>query len=113
MKKKKIKIFQKEPFFKGMDNHDQLCQIAKILGTKELYEYANKYDIQIEPHFKSMIGIYPKKPWKSFVNSNNRHLASEDAIDFVDKLLKYDHHQRLTAREAMNHPFFDSLKNSF
>jgi hypothetical protein len=26
-------IFGKEPFFKGADNHDQLDQIAKVLGT--------------------------------------------------------------------------------
>lgn len=29
-----------------------------------------------------------------------------EAIDFLDKLLRYDHNTRLTAREAMDHPYF-------
>jgi serine/threonine protein kinase len=36
-----------------------------------------------------------------FVNSGNRHLASPEAIDFVDRLLRYDHQERPTAKEAM------------
>jgi serine/threonine protein kinase len=27
-------------------------------------------------------------------------------VDFLDKLLQYDHQQRLTAQEAMMHPYF-------
>jgi len=29
-----------------------------------------------------------------------------EAIDYLDKLLRYDHNTRLTAREAMDHPYF-------
>jgi hypothetical protein len=28
-----IKIFKKDPFFKGNDNYDQLVKIAKIMGS--------------------------------------------------------------------------------
>lgn len=31
---------------------------------------------------------------------------SPEALDFLDKLLRYDHQARLTAREAMEHPYF-------
>lgn len=31
---------------------------------------------------------------------------SNELFDFLDKLLKYDHQERLTAKEAMNHPYF-------
>lgn len=30
---------------------------------------------------------------------------SPEAIDFIDKLLRYDHEERLTAQEAMAHPY--------
>jgi casein kinase II subunit alpha len=40
-------IFNKEPFFKGSDNYDQLEQITKVLGTEELYVYLNKYNIKL------------------------------------------------------------------
>ncbi|PON66725.1 Serine/threonine protein kinase [Parasponia andersonii] len=32
------------------------------------------------------------------------------AIDFLDKLLRYDHQDRLTAREAMAHPYFSQVR---
>ena len=41
-----------------------------------------------------------------FVHSENQHLVSPEALDFLDKLLRYDHQERLTAREAMDHPYF-------
>ena len=40
------------------------------------------------------------------MNSENQHLVSAEALDFLDKLLRYDHQERLTAREAMDHPYF-------
>jgi len=30
----------------------------------------------------------------------------EEIVDFIDKLLTYDHQLRPTAKEAMDHPFF-------
>ena len=32
--------------------------------------------------------------------------VSPEALDFLDKLLRYDHQERLTAMEAMEHPYF-------
>ncbi len=36
-------IFQKEPFFMGNNNQDQLEKITKVLGTEGLIEYINNY----------------------------------------------------------------------
>jgi len=48
--------------------------------------------------------------WSIFINEENRDLATKEAVDLVDNLLRYDHQTRLTAEEAMNHPFFSKLK---
>jgi casein kinase II subunit alpha len=42
-------IFRKDPFFCGHDNYDQLVKIARVLGTEELYDYLNKYGIELDP----------------------------------------------------------------
>ncbi|ETN70431.1 hypothetical protein NECAME_14772 [Necator americanus] len=42
----------------------------------------------------------------AFIHAENQHLVTPEAIDFLDKLLRYDHQERLTAREAMAHPYF-------
>lgn len=49
---------------------------------------------------------HSRKRWERFVHSENQHLVSTEALDFLDKLLRYDHQARLTAREAMDHPYF-------
>ena len=36
---------------------------------------------------------------------------SPDGIDLMSKLLIYDHNQRLTAKQAMQHKFFDSVRD--
>ncbi|CAO2623321.1 Casein kinase II subunit alpha [Lemmus lemmus] len=99
-------IFQKEPFFHGHDNYDQLVRIAKVLGTEDLYDYIDKYNIELDPCFNDILGRHSRKQWERFVHSENQHLVSPEALDFLDKLLRYDHQSRLTAREAMEHPYF-------
>lgn len=44
-------------------------------------------------------------------NANkNVYIPSEDGIDLLSKLLIYDHTNRLTAKQAMDHKFFDSVR---
>lgn len=40
----------------------------------------------------------------------NQRFISNEAIDFLDKLLRYDHQERLTAQEAMLHPYFEPVR---
>ncbi|MED6134415.1 Casein kinase II subunit alpha [Stylosanthes scabra] len=103
-------IFSKEPFFYGHDNHDQLVKIAKVLGTDELNAYLDKYLLELDPQLDALVGRHSRKPWSKFVNADNQHLVSPEAIDFLDKLLQYDQQDRLTAREAMAHPYFAQLR---
>ena len=49
---------------------------------------------------------HSRKRWEKFVHSENQHLVSREALDLLDKLLRYDHRERLSAREAMDHPYF-------
>ncbi|XP_018431299.1 PREDICTED: casein kinase II subunit alpha'-like [Nanorana parkeri] len=84
----------------------QLVRIAKVLGTDDLYGYLKKYHIELDPHFNDILGQHSRKRWENFLHSENRHLVSAEALDILDKLLRYDHQQRLTAREAMEHPYF-------
>ncbi|EDK41251.2 conserved hypothetical protein [Meyerozyma guilliermondii ATCC 6260] len=99
-------VFKKEPFFRGDSNNDQLVQIAKVLGTEDLMAYLNKYGLKLPDVYKNILGDYPRRPWSSFVSKENVHLVSDEVVDLIDKLLTYDHQERPTAKEAMNHLFF-------
>ncbi|ODV58806.1 casein kinase 2 catalytic subunit CKA1 [Ascoidea rubescens DSM 1968] len=102
-------IFKKEPFFHGKSNTDQLVQITKVLGTTELYKYTKKYDIELGPEYED-IGQFYKRPWFRFKNAYNAKFVNDDVIDFIDHLLRYDHQERLTAKEAMAHPWFKQVR---
>ncbi|CEJ89063.1 Putative Casein kinase II, alpha chain (CK II alpha subunit) [[Torrubiella] hemipterigena] len=104
-------IFRKEPFFHGQSNTDQLVKIAKVLGTDELFEYLDKYEIELDPQYDDILGRFSKKPWHSFVSAENQRFVSNEAIDFLDKLLRYDHQDRLTAKEAQGHAYFDPVRD--
>jgi len=105
-------IFRKEPFFHGHDNYDQLVKIAKVLGTEELFHYLDTYDLELDPHFDGILGRHSKKPWQKFITAENQHLVTEEAIDFVSKLLRYDHQERLSATEASAHPYFAPIREA-
>lgn len=81
-------IFKKEPFFHGHDNFDQLAKIAKCLGTDELYEYLDRYDLELDSHYDGVIGRHARKPWAKFSTAENSHLVSGDVIDLIDHLLR-------------------------
>lgn len=102
-------IFKKEPFFYGHDNYDQLVTIARVLGTEDLYNYLDKYSIELESAFDELLGRRHRRPWTSFITSENEHLCSAEAIDLIDKMLVYDHNQRIIPAEAMNHPYFKPI----
>ncbi|XP_052361018.1 casein kinase II subunit alpha'-like, partial [Oncorhynchus keta] len=93
------------------DNYDQLVRIAKVLGTDELFGYLHKYHIELDTRFKDLLGQQTRKRWEQFVQTENQHLVTPEALDLLDKLLRYDHQQRLTAAEAMQHPYFYPVLN--
>ena len=104
-------IFKKTPFFKGADDIDMVEKIAAVLGGQKLKEYIEKYDLPLPDSLPNSILRSRPKPWWSIVNAENASLANEDAIDLLDKCLRYDHTERITAKDALNHPYFDPVRD--
>lgn len=105
-------IFRKEPFFHGNSNSDQLVKIAKVLGTDDLFEYLDKYDIELDAQYDDILGRFPKKNWHGFVNAENQRFVSNDAIDFLDKLLRYDHQVSSTGATLVSYADISDRRGS-
>ncbi len=104
-------IFHKTPFFDGEDDGEVLQEIIKVLGNDDLYEYADKYELKVPDAVKVELGKgSPKKDWTQFINLKYLELVSMDALDLVDNLVRYDHRERLSAYEAMGHPYFAPVR---
>ena len=163
-----FKSHDDQPFFKGADLLDQLSQIAQVVGSEALLDYARSFHGtrgDLSPEMRAAIGAYNPKPWTNFLPSvsprrpgyfnndgendderrepyllrerkktagpgirtkaddsldtvherdkthrNVEHLCSRDALDLLDKLLCVDHRMRLTATEALKHPYFEPIR---
>ena len=69
------------------------------------------HNIELDPRFNDILGRHSRKRWERFVHTENSHLVSPEALDFLDRLLRYDHADRLTAKEAMEHPYLFPIVN--
>lgn len=105
-------IFKKDIFFYGRDNDDQLIKIVEVLGTPDFAQYLKKYSLKLAKKYDVLrTKTFDKAPWVRFINDNNKDLANAEAVDLLDKCLRYDHQERPTAAEALQHPYFDPIRN--
>jgi renal tumor antigen len=94
------------PLFPGANEVDQTARIHKILGTPSheiLAKFKSKGASHINFDFPSQKGVG--------VPSLIPH-ATPDAVDLMVKMLKYDAAERITAREAMRHPYFREIRDT-
>ena len=105
-------VFRREPFFHGHDNYDQLVKSAKVLGTDDLKNYLVKYELELDSHFEGLLGRHTRKPWSKFITSENSHLITKEALEFLDNLLRYDHQERVSAKNAQSFDYFKPIREA-
>ena len=71
------------------------------------------YGLKLNPKRYNMTSMveFKEKEFSYFINKKNKHLVSEEAMDLLKKLLTYDHNARLLPKEALEHPYFDPVKD--
>ncbi|XP_053459276.1 mitogen-activated protein kinase 13 isoform X1 [Nycticebus coucang] len=87
--------------FKGKDYLDQLTQILKVTGVPGA-EFVQKLN---DKAAKAYIQSLPQSPKKDFTQLFPK--ASPQATDLLEKILELDVDKRLTASQALTHPFFE------
>jgi casein kinase II subunit alpha len=88
----------------GADNYDQLIKIVELLGSEELIKFQLTYRSEILEQYK--ISGFRKRNFADFVTDENRQLATPESLDLVLKLLTFDPLTRISAKDALDHPFF-------
>ncbi|XP_038010813.1 mitogen-activated protein kinase 12 isoform X2 [Motacilla alba alba] len=91
------------PLFKGNDHLDQLTEIMKITGTPT-QDFVQKLHSQ---DAKNYIKSLPKVQKKDF--SSILKYANPLAVNLLEKMLVLDAEKRVTAAEALVHPYFEPI----
>jgi len=103
-----LEMITGEPVFPGQNDADQLLRIFKFLGAPNdtlwpsMHEYANSERTLAKPEFRRNYAPECKR----FYGSSKVRRIGADGIDLIQNLLLYEPYQRLTAEEALEHPYF-------
>lgn len=92
------------PLFPGNDELDQINRIHNIIGTpaKSVLDNFQKKATHMKFNFQQREGTGIKRLIPH---------VSPEAQDLIVKLLVYVEDQRLTAKQALNHPYFEDLRS--
>lgn len=102
-------LFLGKPMFAGKNKEDQLMKIFSLLGVPN----ANNW-----PNLHKDFPTYNAESWSALLLQNAANgsaltmekidsLMDDQAKDLMMKLLQFDPQKRITATEAMKHPFFE------
>lgn len=96
-------LLDRKPLFPGKESSEQIELILSILGTPKIE------DIYKEGRSNSRELIYKygkieKVPWKEILPN-----APDEALDLLEKMLKFDPDKRISIENAMKHKYFDDL----
>ncbi|PWN45707.1 Pkinase-domain-containing protein [Ceraceosorus guamensis] len=93
-------LILKEPFLPGKNENEQLLKIFKLLGqpSEDVWPGWSRL-----PGAKNMSNVAP------LFSSLRQHFrySTEQTLDLLARFLTYDPSKRITADEALAHPYFD------
>jgi serine/threonine protein kinase len=97
-------MFARRPLFPGDSEIDQLHQIFSILGTPTEERWPAVTEL---PGYKETFPKWQRRPLSELIPN-----ADPLGIDLVEKMLEYDPVKRISAKMALDHPYFNDLSAS-
>jgi len=96
-------MVRRQALFAGDSELQQLLHIFRLLGT---------------PNEELWPGVSKLRDWHEYPQWAPQNIAravptlESTGVDLLSKMLQYDPSKRIEAKEAMNHPYFNSLDKS-
>ncbi|OQR88222.1 cell division protein kinase 2 [Achlya hypogyna] len=91
----------RKPLFPGDSEIDELFRIFRVLGTPDEGMWPGVSSL---PDYKVSFPQWQPQPWSNIVPS-----LDPLGIDLLSRMLVYEPRKRISAKHAMNHPWFDDL----
>ncbi|SCU81613.1 LAFA_0C06172g1_1 [Lachancea sp. 'fantastica'] len=96
-------LLMRRPLFPGKDYRHQLLLIFQVIGTPSAKDLECVRSTRALQYLRSL-PYYPKKQsFEELLSTTNRQ-----AIDLLEQMLIFDPRRRITAAEALKHPYLSS-----
>lgn len=82
--------FRKEPFFHANSVSDMPVKISTVLGTNELFEFINEFELELDDDVVTELGYRAPCLWSSFVTAENKGKVNNLVVDLFNRLLRYN-----------------------
>jgi len=92
-------LMLRTPYLPGESDMEQLDIIFRALGTPTEETWPGVKSLPVPSSFE--FPIYPKTPWGKLFTA-----AGNDALDLLEKMLTYNPSKRISAQDALLHPYF-------
>jgi len=105
-----VELYRGYPIFPGETEKDQICRIIAVLGNPPVdqIESSPRADLFFEEDFSPKI-TKSRRGIKQYPNSRPLSIVLEEApsefLDLVTKCLEWNPAQRITAEQALKHPW--------
>jgi negative regulator of PHO system len=98
-------MYTGRPLFPGTNNEDQLLKIFRLLGTPNEQTWPN---ISQFPEYKSPQVIYPQQHISQVLSN-----IDNCGLDLLSRMLQYQPQMRISAKDALNHSYFNDVRYLF
>ncbi|UMM23284.1 hypothetical protein L5515_004081 [Caenorhabditis briggsae] len=99
-------LFTRKPLFNGSDPFGQLDLISKVCGSPSPESWPELTELTFWNTFKQRRS-YPRK-----IREEYEHLMPRDAVDLLDKMLTLNPERRISAKDALLHPWIRNLEHA-
>jgi serine/threonine protein kinase len=99
-------MYTGRPLFPGATNEDQLQRVFRALGTPNELAWPG---VSALPSWRDDFPLYASRSLAQLLPpmANDAY-----ALDLLNRLLQYQPERRISAEEALMHPYFNSLHQS-
>jgi casein kinase II subunit alpha len=105
-------LSQRLHVFDGADIQRQLDAVVEVIGGKEIIAWAEKYRITVAPPVRQKLIVAGGIPFENLIPFGRRKFRDKGALDLVQRMLCVDHKERITAEQALTHPFFAIVRQA-
>jgi cyclin-dependent kinase 1 len=102
-----VEMITKRPLFPGDSEIDQLYKIFRQLGTPNETVWPGCSQLQ---DWNTAFPIWYKTPFSQTIMDNLAPADVRSATELLEAFLFYNPKDRITAKEALCHPYFDDLE---